>query len=453
MILAVAYIIVLFYMQGSVIEVEGYQIRFGGLLSFFGEEKKQPITDAVNDDADAERRLHEAIVLPASEAMRNERPDDGNRTTTIATSESRIRQHTCRTTSDKNDTGTTFIQAPDVIIAGTQKSGTTAIRAWLNQHPAVVGSVFFEQHFFDHEYPRLLQQARSDLSSNRQISVDGADDDEHTHCFVRRQYMRSMQVANCMHQRAANLTRQTNISRIISFEKSPSYLLWPHIPAAVRRTCPWMPYIIVVLRNPVDRLYSQYRMEYSRAGAGNENYPTLEQVLNSELDKLRQHGLTRAPPLLDGSELDNNSTLFNIRHIDQALRDDKDGILNRDFAGIPSYKRYLQRGMYSVQLQRWITQYDKTKILVLLSEDLQRDPVAAWNQLQDFVELQRMRHLSAEELTLSYGPKQHYGEEDENASVAVAPTMQAATRAYLKAFYQPYNEALLRILGKPLKWD
>jgi hypothetical protein len=46
---------------------------------------------------------------------------------------------------------------------------------------------------------------------------------------------------------------------------------------------------------------------------------------------------------------DNNST-FEIGHIDPALRDDKDSILNRDFAGIPSYKRYLQRGMYSVQL-------------------------------------------------------------------------------------------------------
>lgn len=174
-----------------------------------------------------------------------------------------------------------------MIIAGTQKSGTTAIRAWLNAHPAVVGSNFFEQHFFDHKYHRVVEQAHSEVSSsNRQLSMDsnsnnnnninnGDDDDEQVHCFVRREYVRSnMQISDRMRQRATNLTttvagRQTNHNhaRIISFEKSPGYLLWPHIPAAIRRTCPWMPYILVVLRNPVDRLYSQYRMEYSRAGA------------------------------------------------------------------------------------------------------------------------------------------------------------------------------------------
>jgi hypothetical protein len=261
------------------------------------------------------------------------------------------RQHTCNTADTSY---TTFIQAPGVIIAGTQKSGTTAVRAWLNAHPAVVGSIFFEQHFFDHDYHRVIKQARTIVSSsNRRMSVDdNDDDDEQVHCFVRREYVRSMQVEDRMRQRAANLTttrqQKNNNSRIMSFEKSPSYLLWPHIPAAVRRTCPWMPYIIVVLRTPVDRLYSQYRTECSRAGSG--NYPSLEQVLNSELDKLRQHGLTRAPTLGETfmkNDIGNNISIFDfdIDHIDLALCGDKDSILNRDFAGIPSYQWYLQRGM------------------------------------------------------------------------------------------------------------
>jgi hypothetical protein len=58
-ILAVVYIIVLFYLRGSTIEVEGYQIRFGGgALSFFdGEDKKEAITDTdtdIYDDTDTE---------------------------------------------------------------------------------------------------------------------------------------------------------------------------------------------------------------------------------------------------------------------------------------------------------------------------------------------------------------------------------------------------------------
>jgi hypothetical protein len=95
-VLAAAYIIVLFQLiqqRGSVIEVEGYQIRFGGgALSFFKEDKNQPITDT-----DTEERT------PLSETrMANETPDDEHRPTNIATSESPnrmesrrlLRQHT-----------------------------------------------------------------------------------------------------------------------------------------------------------------------------------------------------------------------------------------------------------------------------------------------------------------------------------------------------------------------
>ena len=84
-ILAVAYIIVLFYLyrQGRVIEVEGYQIRFGGgTLSFFGGDNKEPIIDTnTNDDPDTNGRT------PLLETMGNETPDDDHRhtATTIAT--------------------------------------------------------------------------------------------------------------------------------------------------------------------------------------------------------------------------------------------------------------------------------------------------------------------------------------------------------------------------------
>jgi hypothetical protein len=65
--LAVAYIIVLLYLQrqGRVIEVEGYQIRFGGgALPFFEEDSKQTIIDTDTDDkTDVEGRssLSEAM--------------------------------------------------------------------------------------------------------------------------------------------------------------------------------------------------------------------------------------------------------------------------------------------------------------------------------------------------------------------------------------------------------
>lgn len=456
---ASAYSIGLFYLQtqgnGHVIELEleGYQIRVGAL--FFGDEanEKKGIIPTTNTATNID------LNSTAERKKRVRKKQTHNP----------FRQHTCRI-PDANSTFT-FIAAPDFIIAGTQKSGTTAIRAWLNQHPNVVGSVNFEQHFFDHEYNRLLEeQAQSRTKTNyinltrNRISSDNNDNehDEQVHCSLLSSYIRNMQVMGRIQKRAAD----PNITgKIVSFEKTPSYLLWPHIPTAVKRTCPWMPLVIVALRNPIDRLYSQYRMEYSRAGG---EYPSLEDVINSELDKLRQHGLSRAPPLVLATTATAATTgLFGIDHIDDALRDDKDSIFNPDLS-IPSYKRYLQRGMYSVQLRRWYTQYDNehnngnndntttSKLLVVSFEDLARDPQAVWNRLQDFVGVPRM-HLTTEQLSLSHGPKQNHFGNNLNlttTTVAVAPPMHPATRAYLQAFYQPYKEALIKILNRPLgEWD
>ena len=43
----------------------------------------------------------------------------------------------------------TLRHAPDLIIAGTQKGGTTALYALLRKHPQIVASNLFEAHFFD----------------------------------------------------------------------------------------------------------------------------------------------------------------------------------------------------------------------------------------------------------------------------------------------------------------
>jgi hypothetical protein len=88
-----------------------------------------------------------------------------------------------------------------------------------------------------------------------------------------------------------------------------------------------------------------------------------------------------------------------------------------------------------------MTQYDPTKILVLLSDDLQQETVATWDRLQDFIGLQRMDHplLRAEErLTLSYyGPQQSFESENENATVACRRTADAAGDASLFESFLP----------------
>ena len=51
----------------------------------------------------------------------------------------------------------------------------------------------------------------------------------------------------------------------IFFEKTPCYLILPDVPETIETVCPWKPKIIVILRNPIDRLQSHHKMNLERA--------------------------------------------------------------------------------------------------------------------------------------------------------------------------------------------
>lgn len=442
------YIALLWHLQGTIIHLEGYQISIGSsksntnsnIDSGIGSGNDRGKTDSLStllQHRDARARVVHPSLPPGH--ARNDSPRHNI-----------YSRQSCVLSNNDTYEG---VAAPDLIIAGTQKSGTTPVRAWLNQHPNIVGSLLFEQHFFDHYYLRLMQQARQQYGSNvTSKATDPALLDQQLHCNLRRQYIDNLQVAGRVQNRAHRQTAATGGGgRIVSFEKTPAYLLWPHIPVAVLKTCPWMPRIIVVVRNPVDRLYSQYCMEYSRASG---RYPTLEALLDAELALLRRHGLSRAPAVSNITTLAQRSDAatrrgwFSISHITPQHRNWKDDIRNRDLRDpAAAYHRLLQRDMYAPQLQRWYDAFDASKILVVFHEDL-RQTEAAWTVLQDFAGVPHVP-LDAAVSHAEYRPKRNFG----NASTAIAAPLRSATRTYLQAFYEPYNKALSLLLHRSLDWQ
>jgi len=107
---------------------------------------------------------------------------------------------------------------PDFLILGAQKAGTTALYAYLRQHPDVTGPVWKEVSFFDRHWARGDAWYRG------------------------------------------NFPLRVRARRAAVGEASPSYLFHPLAPERVRALVPGAR-LIALLRNPVDRAFSHFQHE------------------------------------------------------------------------------------------------------------------------------------------------------------------------------------------------
>ncbi len=123
----------------------------------------------------------------------------------------------------------------------------------------------------------------------------------------------------------------------VAGEKTPYYLVTPGVAQSVREVLPDVR-LVVTLREPVDRAYSHWRMNYDK-GAESLSF---EDALAAEPDRLAD--VSRTPP-------------------------------NGSYQGSPLTRMgYLRHGRYGEHLEPWFEAFDPSQILVLRSEDLYADP-------------------------------------------------------------------------------
>jgi Sulfotransferase family len=119
-------------------------------------------------------------------------------------------------------------RVPDFIIIGTQKGGTTAISGILYRHPLIQQSETFEPHFFD-------------KNAVFKANMDYLDDPDRL-CEVRTAYA----------QENFDLYNLKRHPEVVTFEKTPSYMLQSDLAPYVKKVVPWAK-VVVTLRNPIDR--------------------------------------------------------------------------------------------------------------------------------------------------------------------------------------------------------
>jgi hypothetical protein len=209
----------------------------------------------------------------------------------------------------------------DFLIVGAQKSGTTALAHFLDQHPGICMANPKECHLFDDP------------------DYDGAWSSEE----IDRRYQRFF----------------TDCSESALWgEATPAYMFYPDIPAELARYRRDLK-LLVLLRDPVDRAISHYRMERTR---GHERLP-LWLALLAELLLGRNGGQPRAPERAFGRYC------------------------------------YRKRGLYSVQLRRLYRYFPREQVMVINQADLHLHHQATLATVFDFLGAERVADISPEWIT------------------------------------------------------
>jgi len=267
---------------------------------------------------------------------------------------------------------------PDFLIIGAQRCGTTSLYYYLMEHPQIVPGTAKELHFFDERYAKGMR-------------------------WYRAQFPTTVQKYYAEHIRKRDF---------ITGEATPAYLLHPYAAERISKVLPDVK-LIVLLRNPVDRAYSQHWLMTRVNGETLSFEEALEReqaVINSEREKI----------LADGNR---SSQTF------------------RSFS-------YLTRGMYVDQLQNWMNYYPKERFLILKSEDMYKNPTDAIKQTLEFLGLPGQNITTNKEYK-QYRLAQKVGYQNNERP----PKMKPETRQYLLDFFKPYNARLQEFSGRDFGWN
>ena len=247
---------------------------------------------------------------------------------------------------------------PDFIIIGSMKSGTTSLYYNICEHPCVKTAAYDEIGYFDVNYHLGINWYRSMFPT---------------------------------------LSQKKKILQKFGYfktgEDTPFYF-WNKL--AAKRIHHDLPNVklIAILRNPIDRAYSEYQNGL-RNKTENRKF---EQIVEHEIEEISKSQIS--------VELCSKNNAI------------------------------ISRGLYAKQLELWKEKISKNELLIIQTEKFSQDTQNTMNQVFDYLELPKY------EITKTRKEKSYK-----------YPKMNEKTREKLLEFFKPHNEELYKMLGYKLNWE
>jgi hypothetical protein len=170
------------------------------------------------------------------------------------------RQCCCHPRSDAQ----TVTCMPTFAVIGAQKSGSTALFGYFLMHPQFTPPKKKECHFFDKalrvDKPRPAKQAKNASDEG----VEAVSTVKPPARAERLQYITPGQLMKYTNSFEVVPANKTGVK--LTGDATPAYILSHKAPAVIKRLLPEIR-LLLILRNPVDRAYSEWQMKHRRVTA------------------------------------------------------------------------------------------------------------------------------------------------------------------------------------------
>ena len=256
---------------------------------------------------------------------------------------------------------------PDFLIIGTAKSGTTSLFENLIKHPSIFPPLAQQPNFFTSYYYKGQSWYRSYFPSI--ISK--------------------------------NLNQNIKKKKFLTGEGSTQYYWYPHAPKRVKSLLPNVK-IILLLRNPIDRSYSQYQMEFSK---GNEELSSFEDAIELENERIQDE-------------------------YEKMLQDEN------YYSKKYTIQSYITKSIYVNYIEEWLKYFPREQFLFLNSEEFNSDTSKVYKKTLNFLEISEIDLKNYEVFRAAKYSK-----------------MNPSTRKKLSEFFKPYNEKLYKLIDQNFHWD
>ena len=329
----------------------------------------------------------------------------------------------------------TLVCVPKVYFIGFPRSGSTQLYKMLVSHPDLAGGLNKEPHWwtrymFSSKFPHNILSVIRYLSHFREASE---------------------QIINHTQQLLIDGSQST----VWDVRTTNNFCALPHLITSIIPSAKF----IVLMRNPVDRLFSDFRY-------------LCEEALRIKLHKAKSsHNKT----LSDREDPSGNLTLFSvsadvfhevvqeeIESFNKCLEtgNSLDICTHLSTATMPRQKSQtitlgvnnecsrvrLGISLYHVHLKRWLKVIPKERMLFLRTEDMSEDPYALLERIWQFLDIKRQDREELNNILYKHSHPSLMGYGN-SANGTNNITMHQKTRDLLVEFFKPHNLVLNDLLG------